>query len=107
MAITVYPVTPSFAAEIGDIDLATQIEPANLRAITDALARYAVLIFLINVSHRISTSTLRGTSAHSRPRLRFIERMHDYVYAKNLLTYPISTTSTNYGARKADFGCSN
>jgi len=43
MAITVYPVTPSFAAEIGDIDLATQIEPANLRAITDALARYAVL----------------------------------------------------------------
>ena len=45
MAITVCPVTPSFAAEIGDIDLATQIEPANLRAITDALARYAVLIF--------------------------------------------------------------
>ena len=34
MAITVCPVTPSFAAEIGDIDLATQIEPANLRAIT-------------------------------------------------------------------------
>ena len=36
MAITVYPVTPSFAAEIGDIDLATQIDPANLRAIRDA-----------------------------------------------------------------------
>jgi alpha-ketoglutarate-dependent 2,4-dichlorophenoxyacetate dioxygenase len=45
MAITVYPVTPSFAAEIGDIDLATQIEPANVRAIRDALAQYAVLIF--------------------------------------------------------------
>lgn len=45
MAISVYPVTPSFAAEIGDIDLATQIEPADLRAIRDALVQYAVLIF--------------------------------------------------------------
>ncbi len=45
MAITVYPVTPSFAAEIGDIDLATQIDPANLRAIRDAFVQYAVLIF--------------------------------------------------------------
>lgn len=45
MAITVYPVTPSFAAEIGDIDLATQIEPADLRAIRDAFVQYAVLIF--------------------------------------------------------------
>ena len=45
MAISVYPVTPSFAAEIGDIDLATQIEPADLRAIRDAFVQYAVLIF--------------------------------------------------------------
>jgi hypothetical protein len=45
MAITVCPVTPSFAAEVGDVDLAAQIEPANLRAIADALAQYAVLIF--------------------------------------------------------------
>src|SRR5262249_24638734 len=45
MAVTVYPVTPSSAAEIGDIDLAAQIEPANLRVIKDALAQYAVLIF--------------------------------------------------------------
>jgi hypothetical protein len=104
MAITVCPVTPSFAAEIGDIDLATQIEPANLRAITDVLARYAVLIF---PDQRLSQDQHLDFAAHSRSRLRSIERMHDYVYAKNLPTYPISTTTTNYGARKADFGCSN
>jgi hypothetical protein len=31
MAITVSPVTPSFAAEIGDVDLAGQIDPADPR----------------------------------------------------------------------------
>jgi alpha-ketoglutarate-dependent 2,4-dichlorophenoxyacetate dioxygenase len=45
MAITVCPVTPSFAAEIGDVDLAKEIAPADLAAIKDAFAAYAVLIF--------------------------------------------------------------
>ncbi|MFZ0426071.1 MAG: TauD/TfdA family dioxygenase [Xanthobacteraceae bacterium] len=45
MAITVCPVTPSFAAEIGDIDLSKQIAPSDLKAIKDAFAKYAVLIF--------------------------------------------------------------
>jgi alpha-ketoglutarate-dependent 2,4-dichlorophenoxyacetate dioxygenase len=45
MAITVYPVTPSFAAEIGDVDLSGQIETADLLAIKQAFAKYAVLIF--------------------------------------------------------------
>ncbi len=45
MAITVCPVTPSFAAEIGDIDLSRPIEPPDLLAIKKALAKYAVLIF--------------------------------------------------------------
>jgi len=45
MAITVYPVTPSFAAEIGDVDLARPIEPTDVRAIKDAFTQYAVLIF--------------------------------------------------------------
>ena len=45
MAITVCPVTPTFAAEIGDVDLSRQVEPAALAAIKDAFAKYAVLIF--------------------------------------------------------------
>ncbi len=45
MAITVCPVTPSFAAEIGDVDLAKEIAPADVAAIKDAFAAYAVLIF--------------------------------------------------------------
>ena len=36
MAITVVPVTPSFAAEIGDVDLSRQLDPADLPAIRDA-----------------------------------------------------------------------
>ena len=45
IAITVCPVTPSFAAEIGDVDLSKPIEPSDLSAIKDAFAKYAVLIF--------------------------------------------------------------
>jgi len=45
MAITVVPVTPSFAAEIGDVDLAGHIDPADLAAVKDAFTTYAVLIF--------------------------------------------------------------
>jgi alpha-ketoglutarate-dependent 2,4-dichlorophenoxyacetate dioxygenase len=45
MAITVYPVTPSFAAEIGDVDLARPIDPTDVQAIKDAFTQYAVLIF--------------------------------------------------------------
>ena len=45
MAVTIYPVTPSFAAEIGDIDLSKQIDPSDLVAIKDAFTKYAVLIF--------------------------------------------------------------
>src|SRR5215813_5135262 len=45
MAITVYPVTSSFAAEIGDVDLARAIDSTDLQAIKDAFTQYAVLIF--------------------------------------------------------------
>jgi alpha-ketoglutarate-dependent 2,4-dichlorophenoxyacetate dioxygenase len=45
MAITVCPVTPNFAAEIGDVDLARQIDPADLQAIKEAFTKYAVLVF--------------------------------------------------------------
>jgi len=45
MTITVVPVTPDFAAEVGDIDLSSKIEPADLVAINEAFIKYAVLIF--------------------------------------------------------------
>jgi alpha-ketoglutarate-dependent 2,4-dichlorophenoxyacetate dioxygenase len=45
MAITIYPVTPDFAAEIGDVDLSRTIEPSDVDAINQAFAKYAVLIF--------------------------------------------------------------
>ena len=36
MPMTVVPVTPSFAAEIGDVDLSKPIEAADVAAIKDA-----------------------------------------------------------------------
>jgi alpha-ketoglutarate-dependent 2,4-dichlorophenoxyacetate dioxygenase len=45
MAITVVPVTPSFAAEVGDVDLSRPLEAADVAAIKDAFTAYAVLIF--------------------------------------------------------------
>jgi alpha-ketoglutarate-dependent 2,4-dichlorophenoxyacetate dioxygenase len=45
MAITACPVTPTFAAEIGDVDLSRQIDPNDLAAIEDAFTKYAILIF--------------------------------------------------------------
>jgi alpha-ketoglutarate-dependent 2,4-dichlorophenoxyacetate dioxygenase len=45
MAITIYPVTQGFAAEMGDVDLSGPVGPADLQAIKEAFTRYAVLIF--------------------------------------------------------------
>jgi alpha-ketoglutarate-dependent 2,4-dichlorophenoxyacetate dioxygenase len=45
MAITICPVTSTFAAEIGDVDLSRPLEPADLAAIKQAFWDYAVLIF--------------------------------------------------------------
>jgi alpha-ketoglutarate-dependent 2,4-dichlorophenoxyacetate dioxygenase len=45
MAISIFPVTDSFAAEIGEIDLREPIGASDLAAVRHAFARYAVLIF--------------------------------------------------------------
>jgi alpha-ketoglutarate-dependent 2,4-dichlorophenoxyacetate dioxygenase len=45
MAITVQPTTPSFAAEVGDVDLAKPLGAADLAAIRAAFTSYAVLVF--------------------------------------------------------------
>src|SRR5262249_20043528 len=45
MSVTVVAVTPSFAAEIGDIDLSQPVALSDLQSIHEAFAKYAVLIF--------------------------------------------------------------
>jgi alpha-ketoglutarate-dependent 2,4-dichlorophenoxyacetate dioxygenase len=45
MAITICPVTPTFAAEIGDIDLSKPLDPSEVSEVKDAFTKYAVLIF--------------------------------------------------------------
>jgi alpha-ketoglutarate-dependent 2,4-dichlorophenoxyacetate dioxygenase len=45
MTITVSPMTPSFAAEIGDVDLTKPLDNADFEAIQQAFWTYSVLIF--------------------------------------------------------------
>jgi alpha-ketoglutarate-dependent 2,4-dichlorophenoxyacetate dioxygenase len=45
MAISIFPVTPDFAAEIGDVDLAQPLSPEDRDAIKAAFWKYAVLVF--------------------------------------------------------------
>ncbi|HKU70207.1 MAG TPA: TauD/TfdA family dioxygenase, partial [Burkholderiales bacterium] len=44
MSITISPVTPSFAAEIGDVDLANLSE-SQLSEVKEAFWKFAVLVF--------------------------------------------------------------
>lgn len=45
MSITVYPFTPDFAAEVGDVDLAAPLSEADFEDIKSAFWKYAVLVF--------------------------------------------------------------
>ena len=45
MPITLFPVTPRFAAEVGDIDLRKPLDADTLQAVREAFAAYAVLAF--------------------------------------------------------------
>jgi len=45
MSITVSPVTPDFAAEIGDVDLSKPLAAEDLAAVKAAFWKYAVLVF--------------------------------------------------------------
>jgi alpha-ketoglutarate-dependent 2,4-dichlorophenoxyacetate dioxygenase len=45
MSLSVYPITPGFAAEVGDVDLSQPLPPADLEAVHEAFWKYAVLIF--------------------------------------------------------------
>jgi alpha-ketoglutarate-dependent 2,4-dichlorophenoxyacetate dioxygenase len=45
MSITLFPVTPNFAAEVGDVDLSQPVNADDLAAIKTAFAKYSVLVF--------------------------------------------------------------
>jgi len=45
MAISIYPVTQNFAAEVGDVDLSQPLSADDIDAIKEAFWRYAVLVF--------------------------------------------------------------
>ena len=45
MSLSIFPVTPDFAAEIGDIDLSKPLAPDEMQMVRDAFAKFAVLIF--------------------------------------------------------------
>jgi alpha-ketoglutarate-dependent 2,4-dichlorophenoxyacetate dioxygenase len=45
MAVEVWPVTESFAAEVGDVDLAQPLSDADWAAIDEAYRKYSVLVF--------------------------------------------------------------
>ena len=45
MTPAIFPVTPRFAAEVGDIDLAQPLDPQTLQVVREAFATYAVLVF--------------------------------------------------------------
>ena len=45
MPISIFPVTPRFAAEVGDIDLSRPLDGETLDAVRAAFAAYGVLAF--------------------------------------------------------------
>jgi alpha-ketoglutarate-dependent 2,4-dichlorophenoxyacetate dioxygenase len=45
MPISLYPVTPTFCAEVGDVDLSQPLAPEDVEAIKQAFWTYSVLIF--------------------------------------------------------------
>ena len=45
MSLTLLPITPTFAAEVGDLDLSIPIAPDDLAAVRSAFSTYAVLVF--------------------------------------------------------------
>jgi alpha-ketoglutarate-dependent 2,4-dichlorophenoxyacetate dioxygenase len=45
MPISLFPVPPHFAAEVGDIDLSQPLDAGTLQSVRDAFAAYAVLAF--------------------------------------------------------------
>ena len=67
MAVTVQPITPTFAAEVGDVDLGKPLAADDLAAIRAAFTKYAVLVFPTRNSTTKAISTSPAISVRSRP----------------------------------------
>ena len=97
MAAIIYPITPSFAAEIGDVDLSCPIGASELAAINGAFAHYVVLIF---PDQHLSQDQHLDFARHFgplEPPLRFIEKMSRCACAPSLQMCPTSITKAKYG----------
>ena len=108
MAITACPVTPTFAAEIGDVDLSRKIDPNDLAAIEDAFTKYAVLIF---PDQHLSQDQHLDFAGHFGPLETSIAVYRKdaqlRVRARSLPTFPISITTMRCGERTAGSACSS
>ncbi|MGV3628513.1 MAG: TauD/TfdA dioxygenase family protein [Betaproteobacteria bacterium] len=63
MSMTIYPVTPDFAAEIGDVDLSKPLAAEDIESIKQAFWKYAVLVFpqqQLNQDQQLAFSTHFG-----------------------------------------------
>jgi alpha-ketoglutarate-dependent 2,4-dichlorophenoxyacetate dioxygenase len=87
MSIAIVPMTPSFAAEVGDLDLRQPLADEDLQAVRDAFAVYAVLVF---PGQELSGEQHLAFAAHFGP----VERTVDAMAGKKLrVTQGISDVS--------------
>ena len=88
MAISIFPITERFAAEVGDIDLSVPLDPETLQSVREAFATYAVLVFpaqqLTGEQHLAFASyfgpletTVRLTMKHGSGKMRLREEFAD------------------------------
>src|SRR5579863_9088838 len=85
MSISIYPITPEFVAEIGDVDLSAPLAPEDLAAVKDAFWKYAVLIFpsqnLTQDQHLVFASNFGalegGTGIARKGKLRIHAKLAD------------------------------
>jgi alpha-ketoglutarate-dependent taurine dioxygenase len=87
MSITIYPITPNFAAEIGDVDL-TRLSDAEFAEIQSAFWKYAMLIFPGQSLTQDQHPHSRRASARSRTSARSIRRLRRRATAAPSLTSP-------------------
>jgi len=64
MPISLFPVTPGFAAEVGDIDLSQPLDAETLQSVREAFAAYAVLAF---PSQNLTTEQHLAFASHFGP----------------------------------------
>lgn len=67
MTMKLFPVTPGFAAEVGDIDLTQALDEETLAAVREAFATYAVLVFPAqDITQQQHLAFSRHFGAHER-----------------------------------------